>query len=306
MDFLIKPCAFLFIIFFTYFLKRAGLFHKDLALVVMKIIMNITLPAVAISAFVGFEGELALFWIVLIGLASALGSYMLMFFLTRKMKKEDRVYYIICASGFNAGCYGMPIISAFFGSIGTVIAALFDIGNCVMMASGNYAFTSVLLNTDGSGTKLTGKDLLKRFFSSVPTDVYLVLLVLSVLHISLPEVIGTFLGPMANANAFLSMFMLGLLFTPPRQKSDWKSTFYILVFRLGIMSVVAFGLFHLLPYSLEVRRILVLLLLCPIGSMSPGFIERCHGDGELAAFTNSVSTIASLIIMTVLAGLFQV
>lgn len=268
--------------------------------------MNCTLPAVAITAFAEFDRDFSLLLLVVLGFCAAVRCYFLMYFFSHKMKKETRVYYMISVSGFNVGCYGMPIIESFFGSLGTVICVMFDIGNSLMMTSGNYAFTSMLLKTDGEDTKVTVPELLKRFFSSVPTDTYLVLLVISFLGLSLPQGLVDFISPIASANAFLSMFMLGLLFTLPRQKSDWKSTLHILAFRLGILSVLAFVMFHVLPFSLEVRRIVVLLLLCLIGSMAPAFIEKCHGDGELAAFTNSISTLASLILMSVVAGYFQV
>jgi len=114
MDYLIKPCSFLFIIFLTYLLKRAGMFKKEYSMIVMKIILNITLPAVVISAFADLERDLSLLLLVVLGFGSALGSYFLMYALSRKAGKADRVYHVISVSGYNVGCYGMPVISAFF------------------------------------------------------------------------------------------------------------------------------------------------------------------------------------------------
>ncbi len=302
MSFLLQPISFLFIIFLAYFLKCVGVFKKEHAMIIMKIIMNITLPAVAVSAFADFDGDLSLLFLILVGLFGALGSFFLMFLLTRRMEKEKRVYYVISASGYNVACYGLPIITAFFPAAGSLVCIVFDLGNSMMMASGNYALASVLLKTEGEDAKVRALDIVKRFFSSVPVDVYLILLVLCFFGIRIPQQVVDFISPLSVANAFLAMFMLGLLFTLPRQRSDWKSTFHILAFRFGVNAVFAFVLFHVLPFSLEIRQILVLALMCPIGSLSPSFIEKCHGDGELASFTNSVCTIASVIVMTILAG----
>ncbi len=302
MSFLLQPISFLFIIFFTYFLKRVGLFKTEHAMIVMKIIMNVTLPAVAVSAFADFNGEFSLLFLSLIALAGALGSFFLMFLFTLGMDKERRVYYVISASGYNVGCYGMPIITAFFPSLGSLVCVVFDLGNCMMMASGNYALASVLLKTDGDDAKVRVSDILKRFFSSVPVDVYLVLLVLCLFGITIPQQVADFISPISAANAFICMFMLGLLFTLPTHRSDWKSTFLVLAFRFGVNGGLALLLFHVLPFTLEVRQILVLAMMCPIGTLSPAFIERCHGDGELASFTNSICTIASIIVMSILAG----
>lgn len=305
MDFLIKPCSFLFIIFLTYMLKRAGMFKKELSMIVMKIILNVTLPAVVISAFADLERDISLLLLVILGFGSALGSYFLMYALTKNTRKEKRVYDLIGVSGYNVGCYGMPVISAFFGSIGTITSIMFDIGNSAMMIGGNYAFTSILLHTDGKDTSIRLSDLLKRFFSSAAMITYMAVLVLCIMGISIPQRVADFVNPLSSANAFLSMFMLGLLFTLPGKKEDWKSTFVILAFRFAVGAALAAVMFHILPFSLEIRRIVVLLLLCPMGSVAPAFIERCGGDGELASFTNSMSTLSSLIVMTALAGYFN-
>lgn len=272
----------------------------------MKVIMNVTLPAVVVTAFASFEREFSLLFLILLGLGGAIGPYFLMYALTRKMKKENRVYCMICVSGFNVGCYGLPIINAFYGQLGTIVCAMFDIGNCVMMTSGNYAFTTALLHTEGENVQIRGRDIVKRFFSSVPIDTYLIMLALALCGLHLPQTVVDFINPIASANAFLSMFMLGLLFTLPRQPADWKNTLQVLAFRFAIMTTLAVVMFHVLPFSTEIRQIVVLALLCPIGAMSPGFIEKCHGDGELAAFTNSISTLASLVVMTALTGIWGV
>ncbi len=300
MSFLLRPISYLFIIFLTYFLKRMGLFPKELASVILKIIMNITLPAVAVTAFADFNGQYNLLLLILVGLFVALGSYLLMFLFTLGMEKTKRTYYLICVSGYNVGCYGMPIINSFYGAIGSITSILFDVGNGFMISSGNYALTTTLLKTEGEG-KISGRDLLKRFVNTAIV-VYLIMLVICVLGIPLPDAVYDFVTPLSNANAFLSMFMVGLLFTLPRQRSDWKSALQVIGFRLAVNGAVAALLFFVLPLPLEIRQITVLLLLCPMGSFSPTFIERCHGDGELAAFTYSITTIVSLALMSLFVG----
>ena len=304
MLYLIRPASFLFIMFAAFFMKEAGLFKKDLSLILLKIIMNVTLPAVIIASFGSRQMDLSACLLIPIGLLGALVPYLIMYILTGRSEKEERICYMISASGFNIGCYGMPIISAFFGPATVTSIALFDLGNSLMMTSGNYAFTSVLLKTDENEMPIRVSDLLRRFFSSVPIWCYLIMLLLQFGHILLPETLLDFISPMANANAFLSMFLLGLLFSPPREKSDFRAAVHILGFRFAFLGAAAFLLYHVLPVSLELRQIVVLLLLCPIGAMAPAFVEKCHGDGEAAAFVNSVSTVSSLILMTFLAGLF--
>ena len=305
MYFLLKPFAFLFIIFFTCFLKSRGLFKKELALIVLKIIMNLTLPAAVITAFASFEGRYSLLLLSAVGLTVTIIPYFVTYLLTKGKAKEQRVYYMINMSGFNIGCYGLPVIQSFYGEFGALLCAMFDLGNSVMMSSGNYAFTSLLLHTDEDGTRVTAGAVLKRLFSSVPLDCYVVLTLLSLCRISVPQVVVDFISPIASANAFLSMFMLGLLFSPKPSRVYLRHTVRIIAARYVIMTAAAVLCYHILPLDLEVRRILCVLLFCPIGSFAPAFIEKCHGDGEMAAFTNSVSIVLSLIIMTSLTAFFQ-
>ncbi len=305
MQFLLKPLAFIFIIFFTCFLKSRGLFKKELALIVLKIIMNLTLPASVITAFASFEGRFSLLLLSVVGLVVTIGPYFATYVLTKKKAKEERVYYMINMSGFNIGCYGLPVVQSFYGEFGALLCIMFDLGNSVMMSSGNYAFTSLLLHTDEDGTRVTAGAVLKRLFSSVPLDCYVILTILSLCGFSVPRIAVDFIAPLANANAFLSMFMLGLLFSPKPNAVYLRHTAQILAARYLLMTAAAFLCYHILPLDIEVRRILCVLLFCPIGSFAPAFIEKCHGDGEMAAFTNSVSIIFSLVIMTSLTIFFQ-
>lgn len=305
MQFLLKPLAFIFIILFTCFLKSRGLFKKELALIVLKIIMNLTLPAAVITAFSSFGGRFSLLLLSVVGLAVTIIPYFATYILTKKKQKEERVYYMINMSGFNIGCYGLPVIQSFFGEFGALLCTMFDLGNSVMMSSGNYAFTSLLLHTDEDGTRVTAGTVLKRLFSSVPLDCYVILTILSLCGFSVPRIVVDFISPIASANAFLSMFMLGLLFSPKPKAVYLRHTARVLAARYLIMSAAAALCYHILPLDLDVRRILCVLLFCPIGSFAPAFIEKCHGDGEMAAFTNSISIVLSLIIMTTMTAVFQ-
>lgn len=300
-----KPIGFLFIMFVAYAMKRIGLAQKEHAMFLLKILTNVTIPAVAITAFAGLERNLSFLWLTLIGLIATLGPYTCMMFTSKKRSRVDRVTDSISVSGYNVGCYGIPLIQGIYGVSSAAYCIMFDVGNAIMVLGGNTSITSTLLPIDGEETHISIGAIAKKFFKSFSLDVYLVLLILYICNIRIPEAIPTFIAPIANANAFIAMFMLGLLFTPPKNKGQWRRACRIVIFRNVISVIIAVGCFFLLPLPLDVRRILILLLLCPIGAMSPGFIEQCHGDGELAAFINTVSTITSLIIMTLLVGYFQ-
>ena len=68
-----------------------------------------------------------------------------------------------------------------------------------MCTGGNYALTSTLMGKTEGGRL---KTFLRRLFSSVTIDTYLVLLVLGLLNIAVPQPIVAFAERVGDANPF--------------------------------------------------------------------------------------------------------
>lgn len=294
---LLKSFTFLFIIFLGYGLKRLKFFGKDDYKVVSKIVLNITLPAAIIHAFGGFERDLSLFFIVLMGLLFSFIPLITAFFLSSKDKKETRIFKMINTSGFNMGCFTLPMIQAFFGAAGVVPTCMFDIGNSMMMTGGSYTITSSLLHTDGK-EKTSIKQIAGKLFSSVPFDVYMTMLVFAVLNIQIPDPIIEVSSVFANANSFMAMLMIGLMFELKASKEDIKNIAQVVLTRNAFAVVFSLIIYFLLPFPLAVRQVLAVGVFAPIGSLAPIFTEKCHGDGALSSLAGSVSIIISIIMMT--------
>ena len=56
----------------------------------------------------------------------------------------------------------------------------------------------------------------------------------------------------------------------------------------------------LMPFELVVRQTLCIVCFAPLSSLAPIYTDRCHGNTELASFTNSMSIAVSLVIMLTL------
>ena len=82
----------------------------------------------------------------------------------------------------------------------------------VMMTVGAYAVTSTMLQMGGK--KETAKDIVLKFLKSIPFDTYMVLFTLMALNIPIPEAAFTLTKPAGQANGFLAMLIIGLLFEP--------------------------------------------------------------------------------------------
>ena len=299
MDYIFKPMSYVLVIMLGYLLKRAGFFGKDDHRLMSKIMVNITLPCTIIQAFDGFERDAKMFIIVGIGFICAFMPILLMYLTTGRVEKRLRAYRMLNIGGYNIGCFSLPLVQAFFGNTGVVAACMFDTGNAIMMTGGAYAMTSTLLRTGGEERESVG-DVLLKFVKSLPFDAYMMMIFLAALGVKIPSVVFTLTRPAGQANAFVAMLMIGMMFEPAGDRALLRETARELVWRYLFAAASAALVFLCTPFELVVRQTLCIVCFAPLSSLAPIYTDRCHSDTALASFTNSVSIAVSLIVMLAL------
>lgn len=304
MSYLAKPMSYVLVIVLGYVLKRVGFLNKRDQQALSKVMFNITLPCTIIQGFSGFQRDTRLFLLVGIGFACALLPMVIMYLTTRGVETKLRAYRMLNIGGYNVGCFSLPLLEAFFGSACVVPAFMFDTGNAVMMTGGSYAMTSTLLKTGGE-TRESARDILLKFLKSLPFDTYMVMFAAVLLNIELPELLFTITKPAGQANGFLAMMIIGLLFEPMGDSALIRETAREMACRYAFAAASAAVCYFLTPFDLVVRQTLAVLCFAPLSSLAPIYTGRCHGDTALAGFTNSVSIAISLMIMMAL-GMFFV
>lgn len=299
MDYIFKPMSYVLVIMLGYLLKRAGFFGKDDHRLMSKIMVNITLPCTIIQAFDGFERDTKMFIIVGIGFICAFVPILLMYLTTGRVEKRLRAYRMLNIGGYNIGCFSLPLVQAFFGNTGVVAACMFDTGNAIMMTGGAYAMTSTLLRTGGEERESVG-DVLLKFVKSLPFDAYMMMILLAALGVKIPSVVFTLTRPAGQANAFVAMLMIGMMFEPAGDRALLRETARELVWRYLFAAASAALVFFCTPFELVVRQTLCIVCFAPLSSLAPIYTDHCHSDTALASFTNSVSIAVSLIVMLAL------
>jgi len=302
MSYLLRPMSYVLVIVLGYALKRAGFFGKRDHQIVSKIVVNITLPCAFVQGFYGFERDTSMFFLAVIGLLCAFLPVLYMYWTSKGEDTRLRAYRMVNISGYNIGCFSLPLIEVFFGGAGVVTSCMFDAGNAVMMTSGAYAVTSTLLRTGGKKESIG--DILMKFFRSIPFDTYVVLFTLMAFDIAIPDWVFTLTKPAGQANGFLSMLMIGLMFEPAGDRALLRETAREMVHRYVFAALTAAACYFFAPYSLPIRQTLAVLCFAPVGSLAPINTERCGGDTALSSFTNSVSIAISLVCMMALSLAF--
>lgn len=362
-----KPLSFFLIICSGYLLKKKGFFRKDDYKLLSKIVLTFTMPCAVIGTFAGFERDVSLFWIVLLGFLCSLIPMLVVYLLSFRQEKIRRIFSMINTSGYAIGSFTLPLIQGFYGAYSGVITCMFDTGNAVMMTGGAYAITSSLLHLEddedagekdrredgkkdgqedqqenepenkwengpkqgqekewknrlkrgqekkwksrpergrekewknGQKKRQQWKGILKKFVTSVPFDTYMLMLLMTALNIPVPELAAGIAAPVGAANPYLAMLVVGMMYEPPKDASYLKDSVVVLVRRLIFSAVFGLLLFFCTPFSLEVRRTLVVVAFSPVSTLAPIYTEKCHGDGALSSFANAISIVFALFVMS--------
>lgn len=297
-DILVRAGSFVAIILLGYFLKKIGVFKQEDFAILSKVVIRITLPAAILVSFVGKEIDPAMLAIVLLGMGGGIVYIILGFLINPKSSKEDKAFDILNLPGYNIGNFTMPFVQSFLGPTGVIVTSLFDTGNAFVCLGGAYGVASMV--KDGGGFSIMR--ILKALCKSVPFLTYIIMVVITLLHIGIPEPVVEFAQIIAGANAFLAMFMIGVGFNLSGDKSQTGKIVRILAVRYGAATALALLFYFVLPFPLEIRQPLVILAFSPIGSAVPAFTEELKGDVGLSSAINSISIIISIVIMVVLMG----
>ena len=291
---LMRAGSFMAVIILGYVLKKVGFFKEDDFYVMSKIMVKITLPASIIVNFSQTKMEPSMFLLCLLGFGGGI-LYMALGWIMGGKDPDEKGFQILNLSGYSIGSFTMPFTSSFFGPAGVVVTSLFDTGNAVIALGGSYSIGAMVKNRE---KKFSFIPLCKTLLCSVPFDAYLFMYVLYWLHLSLPAPVLNIAQLVANANAFLAMLMLGVGFKLSGDRTQMSKIVKMLGVRYGVAVLTAAAFYFLLPFSLEYRKALAVLVFSPIAAAAPAFTADLKGDINLASAVNSLSIIISMFCIT--------
>ena len=295
----LKLTAMMFPVVLGYFLKKIGFFGPLDYRIMAKTAINITLPCAVVASFASMELDRTLLGVTALALILNLLQFAYALFTSRRIRDPRmRCMDIFCVTGFNMGNFLIPFAQQFMGSAGVAVTALFDAGNSPMCTGGHYIGATTAVNVDGKKTTLA--DIGRKMASSPPFMVYLMMILLMALGIRVPEPVAQIAQLTGNANAFVSMFMIGLMFEIQFEKEYLQAAAFALGRKYLFGAVAALCFYYFLPFDLLVRRVLVLIAFAPVTSLSSIFTENVKGNVGLCSFITSCSFILSSAMITAL------
>ena len=293
-EILTKAGCFAAIILMGHLLRIKGFFKAEDFQILSRIVLKITLPAAIVSSFAGKEIDASMLSISALGLGFGLLYMAVMYVLNCRSSKERQAFEVLNCSGYNIGNFTMPFAQSFLGPVGVITTSLFDTGNAFICLGLSYSAASAIKGGEGG---IPVKRIIRSLLKSLPFDCYIIMTILSMAKISLPAPVQSFAATIGNANVFMAMLMIGVGFNLSGDRKQMGTIVRILSVRYGIAIAAAVFCYFLLPFPLEVRQALAILVFSPIGSAAPAFTADLKGDVGLASAVNSISIICSIICM---------
>ena len=286
-----------------YSLKKTHVLREEDHRVVSTIYINVALPCAIIMSFQNFTLDASLFFFLLLPFLSNLLMIFVAWFTGKKHGNETVAYQITNFPNYNIGSFTLPFLQSFMSPMAVVAACLYDTPNAFFTLGGSYTLACRFM--PGS-PKFTFLGFFKRIMSSVTIKVYTILLILTFLRIQLPDFVFTLIQPAASANAFLSMFMLGLYLDFNFDKETIKKVALAISSRIAVGGSLSLLIWFFLPLPIELKQTCTLCLLAPFGSMNPVYTEKLGSDYKTSALTNSMAIVTSMIIFSTLLTIWNI
>ena len=269
---LLKAGCFFLIILMGYGLKKIGLLSQSDLPVFSKLVTKITLPAAIIHNFSQATMDVSMLVIVLIGFLCS-GAYAVIGYgLFAKGTRDQKAFGLVNASGYNIGCFTMPFVQGFLGAPGA--------------------------GKGGAGDKHQIRRIVIQLLKSIPFDCYVIMTALTMAGLRLPVFMDQVAETVGNANTFLSMTMIGLGLELHMTREQTGSVAKILGTRFAVSAVLAVLFYQFLPFSLEIRRTLAILMFGPVSALGVPYTSMLEGDVNLASAVNSASIILGIVSLT--------
>lgn len=278
-----------------YVLKQAGIFSRQSFETISSIVFRITLPAAIIVNLNGVHFELNYLWISIVAILFNFLYIGMGYVLGRD--REEKSFLMLNLNGFNIGNFALPFVSYFFDKAAVLIVCLFDAGNSIMCMGMGYGIAAYVRgHNDGENIfKMLGKILL----TSAPVLAYASMILLAIAGLQLPDLVIQWAKIPASANTFLSMLMIGVALGVSLKPEFIQLVTKNLVGRLAGSLVMA-GIAYMLPYSLDIRKVIIILSFAPIAGMACYFTAKMKANIQVAACISSLSILISIIIMSAL------
>ena len=279
--------------------KHLKMLSKEDAPVLLRLVLNICLPALTIIAINNVRVSADMLLIPVMAILVVLMMYFISGLTQRSLKMPKTMYgsFLVGTMIMNTA-YALPFFSAAFGDEGLARASLFDIGNTFMI------FTFTYYNAIKYGDNPhTDRIQWIKFLRLPPLWAMLIAFVVKISGQAVPEIGINFLSLIGLPTTPLVMIALGLYFEP--KLKNMGKAFIAIFIRMGIGLGVGYLLALIFGLEGLTRTTVIVCSALPIGFNTLIFANLENMDREFAATMVSFSIIIALLYLPLLIFLFS-
>ncbi len=298
-DVLARIFGTLIVLIFGYWAKRKFKIDIKHSRIFSAIFVNITLPFAIINAFLSMEFPDELMLVPIIGFVVISIILILAVLISSKLTDEQKKLFIICIPSYGFGSFALPFLQNVYGAFAVILVMLFDLGNTLITSSVTCSVAGIVTNKEKVHVKDNIISVLTSLMKSPPFVTFAVMFVITYWNLNIPkETFVHIVTPIANANGFIAIFMIGILIDFKMEKEHLKDAVTIVLTKVALNVAVAFLLLMFAPFNQEIRQMLFIIALSPVGQLSIVFVERVRGHVKTAAFINTLSIVVSILMMS--------
>ncbi|HYE82567.1 MAG TPA: AEC family transporter [Clostridia bacterium] len=285
------------IILLGYIIKKFNIITEKDGEALTKVILNVTLPALVINSTSTLKFDLSLGLMPLFAITYGLmiSSFAIFFF--RKQDKIDRGMLSMLMPGFSVGLFAYPFVEAIFGSRALNYAAMFDIGNSLIVFIIAYSIGGYFSSEDFS---LDPKSILKQLSRSIPLIVYIITLIISIAGLHYPTPLMSIAQTVSKANMPLSFLVMGIFLSFKIEKRHWFNMFKVLGARYFIGITISLLLYFILPFNELFRKIILICLILPPPITMMAFTVKFKFNAQFVGMLINMANVISYILMWVI------
>lgn len=265
-----------------YIMNKRGIIDDAANVRFTRLIINISLPAQIVKAFVSNQGivsngeVLSVFGISFVMYLTYAVIGILFLILTR-VKDTQRGTYLFMMMFGNVGFMGFPVVEAMMGEETMIYAVIFNVVFNLLV----YSVGILMISRKEGGHTFAWKKLI-----NMPLMSAVVSIVLYFANIRLPETLMRSLNFMGNITTPVAMLILGSVIANMRFKelfSEWRIYLFTVV-KLIVIPFVAILLIGKLPIRSElIKGCLIVLSAMPVATNSTMLAIEYGGDVSLTS-----------------------
>ena len=278
-----------------YVMKRLGVFRLEDRKFLSDLIFYVTLPAMLVSSFTGATVDLWFLVAIALGFTTNVLMVCLAMFFSRRKTVDLQALYILNGAGLNLGNITMPFLRNFYPT-GIPYMCMFDIGDAAISLGTTYALACMKLGHQEEGSRF--KAAVSALLRSVPFDTYLIMTLLTLLHIELPTAVLAAADFAGKGNGFLAMLLVGIGLELHLDRESLGEVLTVLAGRYACGILAALVIWFLVPAPLLMRQVLVLAVFSPAPSGGLIFTNKLKLRTEIASALTPITTVLMIPIMS--------